>query len=158
MSPDRNSGGHQPSERRIGKFFGFAPGFRSRRARNHASLSSGAQEVAKLDLPKIPHHTAVFTEPVETTAFVFLPDRTRSFLSRDEYKGVRPAEIDAPGVSPGVIFLTADMKVPSEGSVKMLEFNWNRFTVKCISRRRSAGCRWEGFIKFWNHLIFRFMQ
>jgi hypothetical protein len=55
--------------------------------------------------------------------FSFLPERTRTFLLGYEYKGLRPSEIDASDVSPGVVFLTADLKVPDVGRAKILELN-----------------------------------
>lgn len=68
-------------------------------------------------------HSTPNTEVGHCSDFTFLPDRTRDFLRTYEYKGVRSPEVIAPDVPPGVIFLTADIKVPEQGKAKILEFN-----------------------------------
>lgn len=62
-------------------------------------------------------------EAGEGSKFQFLAPKTAAFLESYLYKGVRTPELAAPNLRPGVLFLTADMKIPPSGEIKFLEFN-----------------------------------
>lgn len=58
---------------------------------------------------------------LDKTTYNFLPDGTQTLLSKYHYNEQSALVLDAMSYSPGVSFLTVDIKVPEEGNPRILE-------------------------------------